>query len=335
MKPTRTTNLPQRPHQPRRAEQATVDTARPRSSETLDVLCGPERAVEMRAAAVRALQRHVGNAGVARLVQRAGATAERELQALQKPEATADTRVYFAGTPLRQNPPDGLSAIAAHAAGGLGSTGGWTGVKNAPAFTPPELRTTNSFVRQGTTVQHFAEVLPTAAQDATHDSYYPGPGLHRYTLGGNATQQIGGVTYTHYAQIDAQMSDLIRRGEEEHLSDALQAYRMTYGLAAARINGLVGRRFGPASNPARADALAADELRRQLPPALGIDPAGWVRMLNQLLHLTHLRDTRGWHDISNGPSRRSGRRIIWPLMTTSTTRIGVVPSNQIVQYPSP
>ena len=146
------------------------------------------------------------------------------------------------------------------------------------------------------------------------------------------TQKIGGRLFVHYWRISPNMSALIRRGEEEHLADAQRAYDLTYRLIADTINALVGRRFGPARTPSDATNLAEAELARRLPRQLGTNPATWVAMLNRLLDLTKIRDTQGWHAVSADPPQTLGDRIIHPVATTQTTKIGRVPSSQIVNY---
>jgi hypothetical protein len=128
------------------------------------------------------------------------------------------------------------------------------------------------------------------------------------------------------------MSSLLRQGEEEHLADAARAFALTYQLVAETINSLSGRRFGPASTPAAAQALAEAELARRLPPALGVNPARWVTELDRLLLQTRSRDQQGWHGVSTGPPVTEGTKIVHPLMTLAGTRIGQVPSSQVVNY---
>lgn len=236
----------------------------------------------------------------------------------------------MAGTPALQAAPGGMSEILRRSGvSTLGTTGGLTQTKSAAAFTPPAFRTRNVAERRGPTVEHFAEVERTAARDATHDCYYPGAGDH---LRPGMTQQIGGRTLTHYWRVSPQMSALIRQGEEEHLADAARAFAITYQLVADTINALAGRRFGPASTPAAAQALAEAELARRLPAALGVDPARWVSVLDRLLLQTKARDRQGWHGLTTGPPVTEGTKIVHPLMSDTGTRIGTVPSSQVVNY---
>jgi hypothetical protein len=211
----------------------------------------------------------------------------------------------------------------------LGIAGGLTLIKNAAAFAIPQFRTTNSTVRRGTSVEHYAEVQRTTARAATHLSYYPGPGDHRRP---GMTQTIGGRVFIHYWRISPDLSALIRRGEEEHLADAQRAYDLTYRLIRDTINALAGRRFGPARTPNDATKLAEAELARRLPRELGTNPSNWVAVLNRLLDLTKVRDTQGWHAVSADPPRTLADRIIHPVMATPKTKIGRVPSSQIINY---
>ena len=244
--------------------------------------------------------------------------------------ASAEDIPAFAGTASVQPAPNGLGTILSRSGlATLGSTGGLTLIKNAAAFTIPSFTTQNSVVRQGRTVHHYAQVQRTIAGDATHECYYPGPGDH---VRPGMSQQIGRQLYTHYWRVSPQVSELIRRGEEEHLADAQRAYELTYKLIADTINAMVGRRFGPALNPAEATRLAEAELANRLPRQLGTDPRNWVAVLNRLLSQTQERDRRHWHTISNDPPQTIGNRIIHPVVTTASTRIGLVPSSQVVGY---
>ncbi len=131
------------------------------------------------------------------------------------------------------------------------------------------------------------------------------------------------------------MSSLIRQGEQEHLDDALRAYLITYKLIENEINALAGQRFGPAQTPAGADRLVEAVLASRLPRQIGTNPANWVRLLDTLLRATSIRDTpaNGWHAVNIGPSRTRGNMVIHPVTVANTTRIGQVPSSQVVNYP--
>jgi len=238
----------------------------------------------------------------------------------------------FAGTPAMRAAPGGLGFILSQGSGGsLGVSGGLTLIRHAAAFTQPTFTTRNSSVRRGHQVEHFAEVQPTTAADATHDSYYPGSGDHERP---GMTHTEGGRAFQHFWGVSRQISDLIRRGEQEHLDDALRAYELTYRRIADEINGMAGQRFGPAQNPAEADQLAETELARRLPSQLGTNPANWVRMLDTLLSATQVRDRNGWHALGIGPPRTVGNRVIHPVQTTGSINIDQVSSSQVVSYPA-
>ena len=236
----------------------------------------------------------------------------------------------FVGSPAAKSAPDGLGYIMSQRrTTSLGIAGGLTLIKSAAAFSIPQFRTTTTSVRRGTTVEHYAQVQQTTSRDATHDSYYPGPGDHRRP---GMTQKIDGKTFTHYWRISPTLSQLIRRGEEEHLADAKRAYDLTYRLIADTINALAKQKFGPARTPSDATKMAEAELARRLPRALGTNPSNWVAVLNRLLDATKLRDTQGWHAVSADPPRTVADRIIHPVATTPSTKVGRVPSAQIVNY---
>jgi hypothetical protein len=238
--------------------------------------------------------------------------------------------VARAGTPRPQAAPAGMADILRR--GGqatLGTTGGLTRIKNVVAFVAPRFITTNLAQRQGSRIDHFATVQRTTSSDAAHECFYPTAGDH---LRPGMTQEINGRTYDHYWRISRQVSDLIRQGEQEHLNDALRAYELTYERVEGAINALAGQRFGPASTPAAAARLAEAALASQLPPQLGTNPATWVQVLQRLLDQTKTRDSRGWHALSIDPPQTIGNMIVHPVSTTATTRIGRVPSSQVVNY---
>jgi len=258
------------------------------------------------------------------------ATMEQLEQIAARASTDAGGILAFAGTASMQAAPGGLGTIISRGgAATLGATGGLTLIKDAAAFSIPEFTTRTSATRQGYAVQHYAEVGRTTSVDAVHECFYPGPGDHARP---GMTQRIGSTLYTHYWRISADMSDLIRRGEEEHLADAQRAYELTYGLIADTINSLVGRRFGPARTPRDAERLAEAELERRLPRELGTNPRDWVAALNRLLLQTQERDRSGWHAVSIDPPQTEGQKIVHPVSTTPTTRIGQVTSSQVVRY---
>jgi hypothetical protein len=244
--------------------------------------------------------------------------------------ASENCIVARAGTTAVEHAPIGLGTILRRGVTGtLGVSGGLTLIKDANAFTIPSFTTRTSAVRKDKTVEHYAEVLPTTSSDAVHESYYPGPGDH---LRPGMTQRIGGKVYDHFWRISQQLSVLMRRGEEEHLADAERAYNLTYKLIADTINSMAGHRFGPASSPQEAERLAEAELAKRLPSQLGTDPRNWVATLNRLLGQTKERDRKGWHSIRVDPDLTEGNKIIHPVVTTDSTRIGEVASSEVVNY---
>ena len=247
-------------------------------------------------------------------------------------QALADQEdiTVFAGTATLRPAPSGLGTIVSQGKPGtLGTTGGLTLIKSAAAFTIPSFTTRNSMVRQGNTVQHYAQVNMTTSRDAIHESYYPGEGDH---VRPGMTHREGNRTYTHYWRISKDVSELIRLGEEEHLADAKLAYELTYKLIADTINAMVGQRFGPARSPSEADKLAEADLAKRLPRQLGTDPRNWVAVLERLLNQTEERDRKGWHAISYDPPQTIGDRVIYPVVTTATTSISKTLSSQVVAY---
>lgn len=247
-------------------------------------------------------------------------------------EAAASGRYILAraGTATPQLPPNGMAFILSKGGtGSLGFNGGLTPIKHSASFTAPVFITKTSYERKGYVVDHFAEVLATTAADIEHDSYYPAPGDH---LRPGMTQTINKKKYDHYWRITPEISKLIQQGEEEHLADAARAFELTYKLIADTINGMVGTKFGPRETPGAATKYAEAELARRLPRELGGDSANWPKVLDRLLDQTLERDKKGWHSLSIDPETTEGDKIIHLVSVTSTTRVGQVPSSQVVNY---
>jgi|SRR5665213_366155 len=241
-----------------------------------------------------------------------------------------DILVLFAGVSAPLPPPLGMSEIVRRGGfGQLGTAGGITLTKNAAAFTAPRFDTTSTHTRVGPRVDHFATVQRTTAIDVVHESFYPAVGDH---FRPGMTRQEGNRTFQYYWRVSREMSDLIRQGEQEHLDDARRAFELTYQLICNAINSLAGKPFGPASSPYAAQQLAEAALARILPNQLGVNPATWAQVLDRLLQQSKTRDTRQWHALSTGPPVTEGDRVLLPVMTSQTTNVGRVPSNQVVNY---
>jgi hypothetical protein len=236
-------------------------------------------------------------------------------------------RAFFAGTSKPLDAPGGVGKILVLSASK--DAGGITLTENAAAYTTPVLETRPSHEKVGLNFVHYATVVKVKAEDVVHESYYPAPGDH---LRPGLSYQQKGQTIDRYLRITDEISELMRQGEEEHLADAKLAFDLTYGLIADKINSMVGRRFGPAPNPTAADQLAQTELNRMLPVQLGVTPANWVKVLDRLLKMTIKRDNEGWHTLSPRYPTVEGNREISELQKTSTTRIGTVPSSDVVKY---
>jgi hypothetical protein len=253
------------------------------------------------------------------------------LQSIASDATELERLVVRAGTPEKMPAPSGVADILKR--GGthtLGFSGGLTLVQSASAFTPPTFATTRSHQRIGPKVEHYAIVRRTSSGDATHDSFYPAPGEH---LRPRMEQKIGGRTYLHYWLISREIAEMIEQGEQEHLDDAARAYELTYKKIETEINALAAAKpFGPAATPDEAEKMAEAALKDRLPKELGTDPGNWVKVLDKLLVQTRQRDTEGWHSLTVDPPQTVGQKILHPVATTSKTRIGQVPSSQVVNY---
>lgn len=298
-------------------------------------------AAEPIAAEILRLQQLAGNAAVSELLARPP-TKPAAPAPVDSPQRLADlaavrrhdTEPAPAGVPRLSAAPDGRTFIYGKSYGAAG----WTGVPNAAAYTNPDFQT--DWQREQPDAgppRHFAVVRGTSSPDITLESWFLGPGDHRWD---QATVRIGGVTYHYYTHVSQQISGLVRDGEQEHINDAQRAYDIGYGLIARQINALAGRRFGPAATPAGADQMALDALDATLPPALSTRQPGfrgaWVRVMDALLAQTTSRDQRNWHTMTETGQRRdtSKHRVVVDLAPSSTTNINSVPSDQVVNYPA-
>lgn len=261
--------------------------------------------------------------------------------------ANPGVEVMFAGSVAEKAAPGGAGAINGMnnepILGGI--IPGWTGIKNAPAFTPPTFETANSVVeREGNQKDHYAWVRPTGSKDAEHESYYPGPGDHEHPT--HKSQVKGGKTFKYFLRISKAMSDLIKSGEQEHLDDAQRAYDITYKLVADKINALSkpDKKFGPATTPDKANQMAEAALMNSLPAKIGADTGGgakmfsaWPQMLDKLLGASKKRDNSGWHTLDTNAPKRENQgnnivNVIEEVSTTSSTAIGKHPSDEVVDY---
>jgi len=258
------------------------------------------------------------------------ATPSEIAQGARSVRAQPGVRLALAGTPLKKDPPVGMKFIAGQSTAITlgGKPAGFTGIKGAGAFTAPTFSTRMSAEKDGFKRRYYAEVDKTTTSDVTHSSYYPAPGVHD-----NAISEQKDGTYTYFWSISLAISELIRKGEQEHLNDAKRAYDLTYGLIAKEINAMAGTKFGPTDTPAAAEQLAEAELAKRLPAALGTNPTKWFTTLESMLAMTLKRDHQHLHDLVPGESVRKGKTFYIPLQQTDQTSIDQVHSDEIVTYP--
>jgi hypothetical protein len=232
----------------------------------------------------------------------------------------------FAGTPASVAAPQGMSEILRRSHRmDLGTTGGLTLIQNSAAFTPPRLEITTRQEAKG----YVAVVQRTQTEDVVHESFYPAAGDH---IRPGMKVQDGNRTIQYYWRVSGEMSELIRKGEQEHLDDAHRAFELTYLLVAQTINSVAGKPFGPASSADAAQQSAKTALEKILPRQLGVDPTGWADVLDRLLLQTASRDTLRWHSVVGGPPVTEGDKVILPIIVTDTTKIGRIRSSQVVNY---
>jgi hypothetical protein len=234
--------------------------------------------------------------------------------------------VFCAGSPTPLSPPGGLAEILLKGKAGNKMIPGVTPIKNAAAFRAPAFATTNTHEVDGFKRLHYAVVQRTQAEDVVHESYYAAPGDH---LQPGKVEMVEGRRYARYWRITQDMSEMIRRGEQEHLDDAKRAFELTYKKIADEINALTDQKFGPADNPQGADQLALAALAARLPPQLGTNPANWVRVLDRLLGQSVARDTKGWHYMEIGEVLTERDKILDVVKPSTFANIGVACSKVV------
>ena len=132
-------------------------------------------------------------------------------------------------------------------------------------FKEPKLKVDVESKKDGETEQFFAKIQSTSTKDAVHDSYYPGPGLHKRP---GMTQTVGDKTFQYYWKIRPKIAQLIKKGEQEHLNDHKRAFELTYGRVEKAINKLADKKIGPAKSAAEDPNQIAESNRTPGPQAV-------------------------------------------------------------------
>lgn len=236
----------------------------------------------------------------------------------------------MSGSPVVKPAPNGLKFIVkAWGSQGFGKPGGLTQFKSN--LIAPKFSVTKEHKKIGYKREHYAVVMKTLSEDATHQCYYPGHGDHIWP--GLVPVRKGGKTYTYYLHVSKQMSELIKKGEQEHLDDARLAFELTYKLVADIINSLAGNRFGPSSNPTAAYQLAEAEVAKKLPKAFKGNWRSFPGEYARLLNMTETRDKKGWHALANGPLKTLDQqsKIVAEVIKDRTTKIGTVPPKTLIK----
>ena len=248
------------------------------------------------AARMLALQRAAGNAATVALLAGTAARAEPRAATMAdiaraEQDAPTGTLVARAGTPVPLAPPAGIRTIQDRLqTPGLGIAAGLTLIQHSGAFTAPAWLPDARPSRADAGTRWQPSVAPAQATDVRHDSFFPAAGDHDRFAGTDNVQQIDGRTWRHVLRITADQSDQVRRGEQEHLSDAALAFQLTYQRIATAITEVAALVLPP--QPSRDEAIAAlvAALATRL-PGLGTDPAAWPGILDRLLSASTTRDT--------------------------------------------
>jgi hypothetical protein len=209
-------------------------------------------------------------------------------------------------------PPAGAQQIR-NEGGNRGRAAGYTSL---PAPTPPEFLTSEPQQRGGRWV---AAVRPTTVGADPPQSLYPAAGVHDVGTGPTGQQR--------HVDVTADMAEVIRQGEDEHLLDLEWARHLSYDRAAASVNAAAASESPAGDSPAAARRLAADQVRADLPPQLrwadGEDPfRTWTRAYSRLAHVTIERDESGWHAMTSA----------FVLEAAEKQRLGVPVADELTRY---
>lgn len=236
--------------------------------------------------------------------------------------------VALAGSPQVKDAEGGMAEILSKSSGGtIGVAGGLTIAYDD--FKEPKLKISVESKVEGDKEQFFAKIQSTSTKDAVHDSYYPGPGLHKRP---GMTQTVGDKTFQYYWKIRPKIAQLIKKGEQEHLNDHKRAFELTYGRVEKAINKLADKKIGPAKSATAAKKQAIARLASALPAKLGVSPEKWHKTLIRLLKATEHRDRKRWHALdSEGPMKTVDTKRITVVGKASTTKIGQVPPKKVVK----
>jgi hypothetical protein len=236
--------------------------------------------------------------------------------------------VSLAGKPVAKGPEGGMAEILSKSSGGtIGVAGGLTIAYDD--FKEPKLKVDVESKGEGEKEQFFAKIQSTSTKDAVHDSYYPGPGLHKRP---GMTQTVGDKTFQYYWKIKPKIAQLIKKGEQEHLNDHKRAFELTYGRVTKTINKLADKKIGPAKTAAAAKKKALARLAKALPAKLGVSPEKWHKTLIRLLKATEHRDRKQWHALdSEGPMKTVDTKRITVVGKARTTKIGKVLPKKVVK----
>ena len=208
---------------------------------------------------------------------------------------------------------DGAERIIAERGGGSHAAG----YTSLPAPGAPELVVTTPGQQSPGTWN--ATVRATSVTPDIPTSLYPGPGVH--DLGPGPTDQ------QRHKDVTAPMSDLIRRGEEEHLLDLEWARHLSYDTVADTINRVAAGAPATGDSAEAARRAATNAVRSALPAQLrwadGQDEGlVWRRAYSRLAHVTIERDDNGWHNLTSG----------FVLDPAEKRRLGVPEADELTRY---
>jgi hypothetical protein len=219
-------------------------------------------------------------------------------------------------------PPVGKPLSFIQSGGGTGSAAGYTDYPKG--HLPPDVdynatQTGSDWIAKPT--------LKTAAKRGKVGSYYTAAGT--YDTG---TTTAG--DFKVYWKFSKAISDLVKKGEQEHCDDYDIAFKLSFQEAEDILNNhIVGKTFGPKPTKADAEAAVRAEIGGKLVhPTLGTDAQHWLIAFGTLANKTSTRDNSGWHSMSTGASYVDKSNNIVREVVAGSSQIGTHSSNSLITY---
>jgi hypothetical protein len=157
-----------------------------------------------------------------------------------------------------------------------------------------------------------------------------GPHLDAEVPGEACGKKKQSLTLPIYAKISKKLSQLAKQAEQEHCNDFGYAFDQTVGKWAIKVNKLAasGKVYGPVASREKCKALIEKDLGATLTSRL--------KAFAVLAAKTDIRDQKGYHSFtldfnSDVEIRDKCTKLVVGVSKTASTKIGVVPSKEIIK----